>query len=189
MGHGYVDLGLPSGLKWATCNLGASKLQDPGNFYIAWGEISTKSDYDASNSITLGKSISELKSYGVIDSAGKNLSVLHDAAHANWNNTWRMPTKENFEELINCCKWIWIQQSEFRGYKIIGPNGKSIFIPSSGYRGGYYFDHKDGIYWSSTPDSNDDNKDTSYCLYFDNSNQSVGTSKRSGGRSVRAVSE
>ena len=128
--HGYVDLGLPSGLKWATCNVGASTPSDYGNYY-AWGETKHKSLYSETNSLTTGKNIFELQAENIIDSSG-NLSISYDVARASWKGTWRMPSKEEFEELINKCTWKWINQNGHNGYKVIDPNGKSIFIPAAG---------------------------------------------------------
>lgn len=131
-GHGYVDLGLPSGLKWATCNLGASTPSDYGNYY-AWGETSTKSSFNENNSLTFGKTTSELESSGIINSEG-NLTMTHDASRINWGSTWRMPTKENYEELINNCKWTRTIVNGKRGYLLVGPNKKTIFLPEAGYK-------------------------------------------------------
>ncbi|MCF0197473.1 MAG: hypothetical protein HUK03_09675, partial [Bacteroidaceae bacterium] len=89
-GHEYVDLGLPSGLKWATCNVGASRPEDYGG-YFAWGETSSKGSYSESNSVTYNVSVSQLRSSGVIGSDG-SLTPAYDAARANWGGSWRMPT-------------------------------------------------------------------------------------------------
>ena len=81
-GHEYVDLGLPSGLKWATCNVGANTPEEYGNYY-AWGEIVPKTDYSDENCATLGKQLSDISG-----------NANYDAATANWGASWRMPTKE-----------------------------------------------------------------------------------------------
>lgn len=90
-GHEYVDLGLPSGLKWATCNVGANKPEDYGNYY-AWGETGTKSSYGASNSKTYGKQMNDIKG-----------NSQYDAARSNWGGSWRLPTEKELEELVNKC--------------------------------------------------------------------------------------
>ena len=132
-GYVFIDLGLPSGLKWATCNVGASSPEDYGD-YFAWGETSTKSTYTASNSLTYGLSISELQSQGYIDGSG-NLTSSHDAATANWGGSWRMPTREEQQELVDECTWKWtIMQSGKNGYKVTGPNGNHIFLSATGNR-------------------------------------------------------
>ena len=151
-GYGYVDLGLS--VKWATCNVGANKPEEYGD-YFAWGETTTKETYDYDNCPTYGLSESELQSQGYIDSEG-NLTSQYDAATANWGGNWRMPTKTEMKELIDKCNWKWKKQNGVKGYKVTGPNGNSIFLPAAGNRNdassfvddaGSY-----GDYWSSTPD-------------------------------------
>ena len=144
-GHGYVDLGLPSGVKWATYNVGATSPEEYGN-YFAWGETDTKPTYTRANSrhstqyitdsLKAGKGsydtlkaewASKLKSDGVIDSRG-NLTASYDVASTNWGASWRMPTKEEFEELESNCSFQGISFKGENGFKVIGPNGKSIFL-------------------------------------------------------------
>jgi len=164
-GYEYVDLGLPSGLKWATCNVGASSPEEYGD-YFAWGETETKSEYTYDNSLTLDKTLEYLKANGYIDDEG-NLTPEHDAATANWGGTWRMPTKAEQQELRDNCTWIWTAQNGVNGYKVTGPNGSCIFLPAAGYRYGSSLssDGDDGYYWSSTPDVSYFD-DYAYCLYF-----------------------
>ncbi len=186
-GHEYVDLGLPSGLKWATCSVGADSPEDYGNYY-AWGETETKSEYTESNSLADGLTISELQSLGYIDGSG-NLTPSHDAATANWGGSWRMPTKEELEELQNECTWAWTTQNGVNGRKVTGPNGNHIFLPAAGYRSGssLYYAGEYGLYWSSTP--NESNGNRACRLYFNSGNQYVNWSDRDYGQSVRPVSE
>ena len=120
-GHDYVDLGLPSGTSWATCNVGASTPTAYGNYY-AWGEITTKSSY-AENNYTYHNNPATLPSSA-------------DAATANWGSAWRMPTKEEFEELNSNCTVTWITQNGVNGRLFTGPNGNSIFMPAAGGRHG-----------------------------------------------------
>ena len=183
-GHEYVDLGLPSGLKWATCNVGASSPEDYGD-YFAWGETETKSEYTIGNSLTYGLSISELQSQGYIDGSG-NLTPSHDAATANWGGSWRMPTKAELEELIVECTWTWTTQNV---YKVTGPNGNHIILPAPGSCLGSSPNGWDmsGFYWSSMP--YESNSGNAYCLLFDSSGQHVNGIVRSYGNSVRPVSE
>ena len=180
----YVDLGLPSGLKWATCNVGASSPED----YGAWGETETKSEYTASNSLTDGLSISELQSQGIIDGSG-NLTPSHDAATANWGGSWRMPTKEELEELKNECTWTWTTQNGKNGYKVTGSNGNHIFLPAAGFRSGssLYYVGSNGTYWSSTPKDYDEFG--AYDLGFDDGYEGVGGSFRLAGLTVRPITE
>ena len=175
-GHEYVDLGLS--VKWATCNVGASKPEDYGNYY-AWGETTTKSSYTESNSKTYGKKMSDI--------AG---NAQYDAARANWGGNWRMPTKAEMQELIDKCNWTWTTQNGVKGYKVTGPNGNSIFLPAAGYRYGSSLYHagSSGYYWRSTPDGSD--SCSAYYLYFDSDNHLMNyLGYRDNGRSVRPVLE
>ena len=185
--HEYVDLGLPSGLKWATCNVGASKPEDYGNYY-AWGETATKSEYTEDNNLTNGLSISELQAQGIID-GNSNLMPQHDAARANWGGDWRMPTRTEMQELIDNCEWEWTTQNGVNGYKVTGTNGNSIFLPAAGYRDGssLYYAGENGDYWSSTPD---DRYDDDACgVDFDSDDQYVDNYYRNYGFTVRPVTE
>ena len=152
--HAYVDLGLPSGLLWATCNVGADKPEDYGS-YFAWGETATKSNYDWStykwrNGDNLTK-YNYNSGYGTVD----NKTVLDpedDAAHVNWGGGWRMPTHGEMKELKDNCTWTWTTQGGKNGYRVTGPNGNSIFLPAAGYRDGTGLDCAGsvGYYWSSS---------------------------------------
>lgn len=144
-GHEWVDLGLS--VKWATCNVGASSLDEDGDLF-AWGEPETKETYNRSNSLTYGLSISELESQGFIDGKG-NLTSSYDAATANWGGSWRMPTKSEMEELVNNCSWEWIINPCEMCCKVTGPNGNSIFLPYRNISTEVDY-NKDGSYWSST---------------------------------------
>lgn len=149
-GHEYVDLGLPSGLKWATCNVGANKPEDYGD-YFAWGETETKTEYSEGNSLTREHSISELRRRGIVD-GNNRLTSSYDAARAKWGGSWRMPTKEELEELEENCRWKWTTQNGVKGHKVTGSNGNSIFLPAAGYRSGTSLgdDGEVGYYLSST---------------------------------------
>ncbi|MDE6011366.1 MAG: DUF1566 domain-containing protein [Prevotella sp.] len=174
-GHEWVDLGLPSGLKWATCNVGASSPSDYGDYY-AWGETTTKATYTESNSVTYGKSMDDISD-----------NPEYDVARANWGGSWRLPSKKECEELIDKCTWT--SQGGHNGYKVTGPNGNSIFVPTAGYRFGSSLYHAGvyGSYWSSTP--YESNTQHAFYLDFDNSYHRVYWRYRDFGRSVRPVSE
>ncbi|MBR3852469.1 MAG: PEGA domain-containing protein [Fibrobacter sp.] len=174
-GHEYVDLGLS--VKWATCNVGASKPEDYGNYY-AWGETSTKSTYYEINSKTCGKQMNDIKG-----------NSQYDAARANWGGTWRLPTRAELEELKNKCTWRWTTQNGVKGYKVTGPNGNHIFLPATGYRNesSLYYAGEDGYYRSSTP--YESFSDLAYYLYFRSGGQHVSWLYRYYGLSVRPVSE
>ena len=188
-GHEYVDLGLPSGLKWATCNVGANASEEYGNYY-AWGETTTKSDYSSSTSLTYGLSNSQLLSQGIID-GNNNLTPSYDAATANWGGSWRMPTKAEYEELIYNCTWTWTTQNDVNGYKVTGKNGNYIFLPAAGYRFGssLYTGGDYGYYWSSTPYDDDLYDDYAYYLYFGSGGEDVNDNNRYRGHTVRPVSK
>ena len=157
-----VDLGLS--VKWAWCNVGASRPEEYGD-YFAWGETEPVSNYYEGNSVTYRLSISELESRGIIDAAG-NLTATYDAATMNWGGNWRMPTLNEMRELINECEWEWTSVHGVEGRLVTGPNGNSIFLPAAGYRNGdspYYAGSK-GYYWFATSDNGSDDA----CgLFFD----------------------
>ena len=185
--HEYVDLGLPSGLKWATCNIGARVPEASGD-YFAWGETTTKETYYEDNCPTYGLSKSELQSQGYIDGEG-NLTSQYDAATANWGGSWRMPTKYECQELIDKCKWEWVTINGVNGYKVTGTNGNSIFLPAAGYRYGSSLNRAggNGSYWSSTPYDYYDFY--AYDLYFNSSGHRMSYDFRYFGQSVRPVLE
>ena len=185
-GHAWVDLGLPSGTKWATCNVGATTPEEYGD-YFAWGNTTTKSGY-SDFCPTYGLIISQLQSQGYIDSEG-NLNPQYDAARANWGGSWRMPTESEMQELIDKCTWTWTTYNGVKGYNVEGPNGNSIFLPAAGYRTGSSLSYAGsyGRYWSSAP--YEDYDDYAYSLYFYSDYHGMGNYGRGSGRSVRSVLE
>ncbi len=123
--HEYVDLGLPSGTLWATCNVGANNPWECGD-YFAWGETSTKTTYNWSTykyaNGDYKKLIKYCKEYGdngYTDSL-KVLGPNDDAATANWGSNWRMPTAEELSELRNNCYWVWTKKTDKQGHKYFG---------------------------------------------------------------------
>lgn len=149
-GHEWIDLGLPSGVKWATCNVGATSAEEYGN-YFGWGETEPKDNYSSINSLTYKISLRKLKKAGVIDDT-LTLTKEHDAANVQWGGTWRLPTDAEFEELISECNWSFASLNGVNGYLVIGPNEKSIFLPASAYQNGTKIENDGdfGDYWSST---------------------------------------
>ena len=166
----YVDLGLPSGLKWAKCNLGASKPSELGDYY-AWGETEPKKKYTWATYKWMQDGKSEWKyitkytiADGVTDAIwydssgnfiGDNKTVLDaadDAATANLGSPWRMPTIDEFQELRDNCTWTWTTQDGVKGHQVDGPNGNAIFLPAAGLRldSGFHFAGGQGNYWSSS---------------------------------------
>lgn len=141
-----VDLGLPSGTLWATCNVGASSPEESGDAF-AWGETEPVREYDWNNpwsnykwcngsSDMLTKYCTN-STYGTVD----NLTELEpedDAAWANWGPMWRMPSEAQFDELEENCTWKWSTKNGVEGRLITGPNGNSIFLPAT----------EENAYWS-----------------------------------------
>jgi hypothetical protein len=140
LGHEYVDLGLKSGTLWATQNLNQRS-------YFAWGELYENDVYDETKYIHK-KGVSD-----IIDPTTSILPIDHDAAHHFWRGGWRMPTKEECEELINECTLNWcITKKKVHGCLFTGPNGNRIFLPAKGYRQGTSLQGYEKIcyYWSSS---------------------------------------
>ena len=190
-GHSCVDLGLPSGVKWATCNVGAISPEDYGGYY-AWGETEEKENYSWNTYKWCNGSENTLTKYCVSSDYGTldNKTVLDaedDVAHVKWGGDWRMPTIEEQKELLNNCTWTWTTLNGVNGYKVTGPNGKSIFLPDAGYclgsgvnnRGGY------GYYWSSSLYGN--YSYNAYNFHFSGGYYLCHYGYRYGGRSVRPV--
>ena len=153
--HEYVDLGLS--VKWATCNVGASKPEEYGD-YFAWGETQPKTTYDwRTYKWCNGTCFTQTKYctdsyYGTVDNKTQ-LELSDDAARANWGGNWRMPTREERDELLNNCTWKWTTQNGVYGYKVTSKkNGNSIFLPAAGYRfvSSLYYAGSYGDYWSSS---------------------------------------
>lgn len=192
--HGYVDLDLPSGTLWATCNVGANAPEEYGD-YFAWGETQPKDTYDWStyqycngNETTLTKYCSN-SDYG-FDGFIDNLFVLQpedDAATANWGSDWRMPTKEEWQELYNNTTCTWMTQNDVNGMLFTGSNGNSIFMPAAGSRlsGGPSYSGFTGIYWSSLLYTDDPSYAWDFYFFADDFDMDFGS--RNFGFSVRAV--
>ena len=189
--HEYVDLGLPSGTLWATCNIGANSPEEYGD-YFAWGETAPKDNYTWSTykwcngSETTMTKYCTSSSYGTAD--GKTeLEVADDAAAANWGPEWRMPTWNQLYELKTKCTWTWTTQNGVIGYLVRSFNGNSLFLPAAGYRqtSSLYDAGSYGFYLSSTLDS-----DKSYYarnLYLKLEGQYSLGGYRCLGRSIRPV--
>ena len=171
-GYGYVDLGLPSGTKWATCNVGANSPTAYGNYY-AWGETTPKETYNSSTY--------------TYSSNPTTLPSDRDAATANWGTGWRMPTYDELSELKNNCTVTWTTQNGVNGRLFTGPNGNSIFLPAAGYRydSSLNYDGSYGDYWSSSLSSG--NTDDACNLGFDSGYNLMGSCLRYYGNTVRAV--
>lgn len=156
-GHEFVDLGLPSGTLWATCNVGASKPEEYGD-YFAWGETKPKSNYSwKTYKWCNGNNNTQIKyctdsSYGNVDNMNV-LELIDDAANIHWGGYWRMPTRDELDELRTYCIWIWTTNNNVKGYKVTSKtNDNSIFMPAAGVRS--YSDllgvGSEGYYWTSS---------------------------------------
>ena len=184
-GHKYVDLGLPSGLKWATCNVGASSPTGFGDYY-AWGETELYYNY------YLGRLRwnADKEVYGYAQET-YNVDEFADAASTVWGGTWRMPTQAEWQELMNSdyCTWEMTTVDELFGYLVTSnANGRSIFLPAAGNitEKTLYLWGSAGYYWSS------DHGTSSIALgiYFSTSRAVTEfSSDRWIGQSIRPVSE
>ncbi len=138
----YVDLGLPSGVKWAMHNVGTSYPEGHGD-HFAWGEIEPKATYESGNCSSYYQDLGDISG-----------NPLYDAAAAKWGNGWRMPTLEEMYELTQECTWTWVDNNGIVGYKVTSKtNGNHIFLPAAGFRVNDQLLDKDffGYYWMSTP--------------------------------------
>lgn len=158
-GHEYVDLGLPSGLKWATCNVGAGQPGDFGDYFVCGSIVP----------LTVESTIPE----DLIDELPDDMiGTDKDVAHYLWGGNWRMPKESEAKELIENCKWTWTTNTVTGkyGYYVVGPNGNRLFLPAAGRMAcfdnsqdpkGYKYEltshNKKGCYWN--------------CLEFDSSNK------------------
>ena len=192
-GHEYVDLGLPSGTLWATCNIGANKPEECGD-YFAWGETTAKSDYNwdtykwcngSSNTMTKYCTNS---GFGLVDNK-KELDSEDDAATANWGNNWCMPTYDQAVELFNSSYTT--TEWNNRGLLIKSKsNGKTVFLPFTAYfynkskwinNGGF-----EGAYWCRSLSSARVGY-VAYAIFFSRENYSIGGHSRYYGYTVRPV--
>ena len=176
----YVDLGLS--VKWATFNVGASVPEDYGD-YFAWGEVEPKDEYSWENYKWCDGTESVMTKYNDVD----NKSILDeedDAAKVNWGGEWRMPTDEELTELREKCTWEWTMHNGVNGYKVIGVNENSIFLPATGY----YLNilkgcNVEGCYWTKSKTFNK----YSCGLYLSSGVQEIRNSSRLRGHTIRPV--
>ena len=141
----YVDLGLSSGVKWATYNVGATKPEELGNSYY-WGETTT-SMVNNTMYVNVGDDISG--------------NAKYDAARAQWGGDWRMPKYDDFIELLNECDWYGDTYNGVNGFRVYGPNGNDIFLPLSPY-------------WSSTSYQGNEPNDAAIIFSYDIENNTIG---------------
>ena len=198
--HEYVDLGLPSGTLWATCNVGANAPWEYGD-YFAWGETKTKNTYNESTYKHCKGNDHRQTKYCNKSDYGNNgftdkLTVLKagdDVATAKWGSKWCMPTKEQWEELRQCTIRQWTTMSGVNGLLFIAPNGQMLFLPAADCRlhDKLYSDvGNDGSYWSSSLDTDQLGPSCAWYLFFNSSPTYDGTfdtRSRYMGLSIRPV--
>ncbi len=189
--HRYVDLGLPSGTLWATCNVGASAPEEFGD-YFAWGETEPKEDYLWTTYKWCNGSDQTLTKYCTYDYFGTvdSLTVLYpedDAATVNWGSSWCMPTEDQFLELYRLCSKIWTTRNGVNGYLYIGPSGNTLFLPATGKRIGSSLQESGtrGYYWSRS--LVEDITYSAWCLNFGLDYMHSSSNSRNLGITVRAV--
>ncbi|MBQ2076313.1 MAG: hypothetical protein II471_02255 [Bacteroidales bacterium] len=179
---------MPSGLLWATCNVGATNPEDYGD-YFEWGDTETKDVYHYSNNRHYD-AVNRTHTKYISKDGLVVLESNDDAATANLGNGWRMPTKEDVEELLNNCTNVLTTINGVDGHLFTGSNGNSIFMPAAGYRSdsSFYHDGSEGHYWSSTPMIGDPFAMVWY-FYFElgDYTHNIAPASRSFGYSVRAV--
>ena len=192
--HNYVDLGLPSGLLWATCNIGADAPEDYGD-YFAWGETQPKDTYNWSTYQYCNGSNNTLTKYCNKSTYGyngftDNLTTLlpeDDAATANWGNDWRMPTKAEWQELYNHTICTRTTQNGVNGRLFTASNGNSLFVPAAGFRNGSslslagsYGSYRSSSLFTSTPYNE-------WFFFFNSTDYYMYMGNRSYGFTVRPV--
>ena len=202
----YVDLGLPSGLLWATCNIGSNSPEGYGD-YFAWGETDNKVSYEVANYKFAAEGSDELHpqltKYCNIPSYGyngftDNLTTLlpeDDAATANWGNGWRLPTKKDWEELFNNTTHTWTPQNNVNGVLLTAENGNTLFLPAAGFRsdnilwyaGGFFNYQSSSLYKGEGNEPWGDGPDCAMGISGSSSGCSMSSGFRYPGRSVRAV--
>ncbi len=185
----YVDLGLPSGILWATCNVGAASPYDYGDYY-QWGSLIPFRGSDTAYQDC------KLNNKQVEDFSG---APEFDVARAAWGGMWRMPTRAEFEELLDYCEWTYVYEDGMKGFELSGPNGATLFLPCGGivYEMGLSAEGTSGNYWTSTPYGKDTH--LAYAVGFtdpwdadtgeesDEDTRTIAGSERHFGMSVRPV--
>lgn len=175
-----IDLGLPSGTKWACCNMGTNTPEGYGGYY-AWGETEEKEIYDWTSYIQYDTLMGTCHDIGS-DIAGTE----YDAPHVYWGSFWVMPSQGQIQELISKCSYIWKTENGVGGGLFTGPSGGTIFLPAADIRWDGFLECfiSGGYYWSSTQStvSND-----AYQLCFDSGGAGCGGNNRSHGQTIRPV--
>lgn len=186
-GHLFVDLGLPSGTKWAAENLGTDSIDTLGHYY-AWGEIATKKSFYTESAPSYNKRFSDLYKAGIIGEDSV-LTAEHDAATAIWGEACRMPTKEDFQELLDNCTFN--LNLEAKGYDVVGMNGKSIFLPFAGniWKSEMYLLGTEGRIWTSSFDEGNSIAGSAWIFSYTEKGEVKLISGNESGRSIRPVTK
>ncbi len=179
-----IDLGLPSGTKWACCNVGATTPESYGGYY-AWGETEEKDTYTWSNYIHCDGSQETCHDLG-----SDIASTQYDVAHVKWGGSWVMPSREQIDELLSNCTFEWTTMSGVNGEKFTSKaNGGSIFLPAAGFHvSSFFFAGSNGNCWSSTQDPLNAG-DAIYLKFNSDESGTDGYYGRHYGRSVRPVTD
>ena len=199
-----IDLGLPSGTLWASCNVGATKPEEYGD-YFAWGETKPKSEYSLSTYKWCNGSVERLTKYcndkrfgnnGLMDNKTE-LDLEDDAAYVNWGSNWRMPSFAQIKELINNCTWEWMTVNGVNGDEVKSKkNQNSIFLPAAGWHRNSEFGRAGSVflYWSRSLDTGVNNHPfNAYRMggnseeVTSNENEGIVRTVRDAGLSVRPV--
>ena len=183
-GHEYVDLGLS--VKWATCNIGANSPEEFGEDF-AWGEVEMKDSYTEENYklSTISSGLLGFKSRKIMKLDAIAGHESYDAARTKWGANWRLPTQREVEELKSKCKWIWTVLGKHQGYRIIGPNKKSIFLPAKRWLDSVNSVYRIyDVYWTATPSRL---VEDACALWFNPNMNEIRWFPRSQGCSIRPV--
>ena len=193
-GHSWVDLGLPSGTRWATMNLGALSQQEYGSYY-AWGETQPKDNYNWDTYQHCGGSATELTKYCTTPNMGTRddktvLESADDAATAAWGSNWCMPTEDQFAELFDDAYTtsVWTEQNGLYGRLITSRvNGNSVFLPAAGYMNGTTLSSAGTGGYYATKNLSADDCDYNLSLNLGSSTATESDIYRCYGQSIRPV--
>ena len=175
-----IDLGLPSGTKWACCNVGTNTPEGYGGYY-AWGETEEKEIYEWTTYIHCDGSKETCHDIGS-DIAGTE----YDVAHIQWGGYWVMPSQDQIQELVNKCSYSWVTKNGVWGAQFSGSGGGAIFLPEADFRWNEFIECSmpGGYYWSSTQSVYPGD---AYRLCFDSWGGGCGGNDRGHGFTVRPV--
>ena len=190
-GHAWVDLGLS--VKWATSNIGASEFRGLGD-YFAWGETQAKECFGLDKYLFFDSEQECMNKYGVngmLQDGKTELEAEDDAASFSWKGNWRMPSKEDVEELLSECKWTKATENGVNGYTVTSTiNGKSIFLPLAGcYMDGTEksYEGQLGYYWTRDLSETETGDEGAFNLELNSGRCVLEVGDRSMGQSIRAV--